>query len=112
MISPSSFIYAVSFEMTGMSVGWAVGVVFAAARVKAVAAFHGFRLVVHLIAVVELLGVKFARTCYGVGAVEAFDGACLVLAGIAPGIGLSQFRCGVTGFPSLSSSILYSSLPP
>ena len=79
----------------------AVGVVFALARVEAVLALYGLGLVVDLVAVVELVGVELARAGDGVGAVYAFDGACLVLARITPGDRLAPVEVGCDGIALL-----------
>ncbi len=89
-----------------------VGVIFAFARVEAVTAFHGLGLVVDLVAVVELFGVKFACPCYGVGAVEAFNGACLVFPGVSPGyrlVPVEMWRYGVALFVFLDFVFLIAS---
>ncbi len=74
-----------------------VGVILATGGVETVFALGRLGVVVYLVAIVELLGVEFLDAGDGVDAVEALDGALLVLVGVAPGYGLGPVEVGCHG---------------
>ena len=74
-----------------------VGVVLTHGGVEPVLALCSRRVVIDLIAVVELCGVKLATACYGIGAVHALYGTALILVGVAPGNGLVPVQIRLNG---------------